>query len=63
VLVLVLEKWGWGGGVLAYRALSELHPCLRVGGAGGDPDFAPSSETPGGYAWQAALPDGSSIGC
>jgi hypothetical protein len=26
VLVLVLEKWGCGGGVLEYRAQSELHP-------------------------------------
>jgi hypothetical protein len=26
VLVLVLEKWGWGGGVLEYRAVPELHP-------------------------------------
>jgi hypothetical protein len=26
VLVLVLEKWGWGGEVLEYPAKSELHP-------------------------------------
>jgi hypothetical protein len=24
--VLVLEKWGWGSGVLEYCAKSELHP-------------------------------------
>jgi hypothetical protein len=30
---------------------------------GGEPDFAPSSETPGGYVWQAALKHGSSMGC
>jgi hypothetical protein len=29
---------------------------------GGEPDFAPSSETPGGYVGQAALEDGNSIG-
>ncbi len=29
VLVRVLEKWGWGGGVLEYCALLELHPLPR----------------------------------
>ena len=28
---------------------------------GGEPDFAPSSETLGGYVWQAALQGGSSV--
>ena len=30
VLVLVLEKRGWFGELLEYRALSELHPVLGL---------------------------------
>jgi hypothetical protein len=33
--VLVLEKLGWGSGVLEYCALSELHLRTRVGDAEG----------------------------
>jgi hypothetical protein len=29
--VLVLEKWGWFGGVLEYCAKSELHPRSGLG--------------------------------
>jgi hypothetical protein len=38
VLVLVLEKWGWGSGVLEYCALSELRPRSGAGGAEGAGD-------------------------
>jgi hypothetical protein len=48
-------------------ALNRSRPPKEHGVAcprpGGEPDFAPSSETPGGYVGQAALQDGSSIGC
>ena len=29
-IVLVLEKWGWVGELLEYRALSELRPVLGL---------------------------------
>jgi hypothetical protein len=33
VIVIVLETWGWDGGVLEYCAKSQLHPPRRIGGA------------------------------
>jgi len=31
VVVLVLDKWGCGAGVLEYWAKSKLHPCSGLG--------------------------------
>jgi hypothetical protein len=45
-----------------HRRVANTLRVERTNGPGGEPDFAPSSETPGGYVGQAALEDGSSTG-